>query len=517
MKEQILNRGEVTRKRKGFRYLWPAVCLWAATLLYASQLYRMNIKGCHYAWSQDSCFLKWEYSFMEFLKLCMGPNTFFISLTVLLWWAVLCLVAGVCLYFAFRNNEITVTDWGIVGLAAFGTRVQLPITSVLGAEKSFGHALKLNLLSGKVRFGDIQNREDVCRMIGEHMASGEIGEKQRVQIGARGLSTLKLAALCFLPCILLFLPILLWGDPSLGKAWETYWGWEKIRGQFGFLSYWLAEQIGQRGNWPIDLIYLAFPALLAGGFFFWGCRCQKILVTDSCVQGRGSFGAFFDLPFSLIKEVKQGCFHTVVLHHDHGKIRINGIKNRREVLAVLENSLNSRRETIEASKAPEAAVLKSENASGWKLGILCFLPAVLFALFLVMGIYRQMGFCREVYQGATSIRKNYAYFEYLLIRVLSGNPGRWIKALFWLSLVGIYGFWAYRAPMLTIKNGRIMGNSRSSGYLDIHVNSVRGVSVSPLGKLSIYTDSGRFIFGCMKNRSAFYEYFGNKFANNFNC
>lgn len=506
MQEQILIQGEPITRHRGIHDFLPGVLLSAGALCYGLSLYGKNAEDCRTHFIDGYCMPEWDHSFPEFLRLSMGPHTVFPAFTVLLWCGLLALLAGACLFLAFYRNEITVTKDRIYGRAAFGTRVQVSFPAVLDAEALPGHRIRLVLYSGSLIFGGIKNHREVCSIIRENAVLPEAREKKRVQIGSRGPSGLKLGTACFLPFLICFLPILIWGEPSLGKAWETYWGWEKMEEKFSFLSFWLAEQMSQVGSWPIGLIYIAFPALLAGVFFFCGRSRQKILVTDSRVQGRGSFRAAFDLPLSEVKAAAPGPFHSIILHHAHGSISIHGIRNRTEVLSVLEKSLQQG-ETEEIPTDPQAETLESRTVSDQKLAILCFLPALAFFLLLAMGIYRNAGFCREVYESVETIQKQHSYPEYLLIWALSGNPGRWIKAFFWISLMGIYGFFACRGTALTFQGKRICGRSRWGGYLEAETDSICGVSMNPFGKLILYTESGKFIFGPLKDRREFYEYF----------
>ena len=339
MEEQILIHGKNHTKRNGFRYLWPGCCLWAMVLLYAAVLYGMNVKECHYAWTADSCFLKWEYSFWEFLKLSVGTETFFVSLTVLLWSAVFCLIAGILLYFAFRNNEITVTNIRIYGKSAFGHSIQFPIASLTGAKGCPGHSIKLNLLSHSVLFG--------------------------------------------------------------------------------------------------------------------------------------------------------------------------GMQNKKEILDVLEKSVQQQTNAENIPETPDTIHLESQTD---KLGRFYFLPLFLFVILLTIGLAQNAEFCQEVYQGLSSIPEKYAYWEYLLLYTLKNDLGLWIKCFFFLSLVGICGFFAYRSSKLTLHDGRILGKCKWGRPLDINVNSIKGVSMGSFGKLTLYTDSKKFVFGHLKRADAFYGYFTDKFG-----
>ena len=508
MKEQVLICGEDITKRKALRYFWSGGTLSAFTLIYALMLYGMNVKDCRLRLAEGSCFPEWSYRFPEFLKLSMGANTVFPVLTLLLWGSVLFLLAGACLYSAFRNSSLTVSDHRIYGKAAFGTQVQIPLASILEVQPLSRHGIRLILASGSLIFGSFRNQKDICRILNENLVLRECRAKKQVQICAKGISSFRLAVLCFLPFVLIFLP-LLGGTPSLAEAWESYWGNENYVQRFWFLEIWLALLMEAKGNWPSCLIYLAFPALLGGIVSCFACSRQQMIVTDGQVQGRGTFQRRFDFPLAEIRNVERGHFGTILLDYTRGKISIMGIQNREAVLQILEKSTHKNRE--EEQEAPTEKILQSQGVSNMLLGLVCFLPAAVFVLLLLSQLSLNHGDCLRIFRQSEFVQGAHFYVEYLLICTLSRGLGVWIKRFFAAALVGIYVFFAHRCQRLTLRSEKIQGNAAFGGYLHTDPDAVEGISMNVWGNLTLYTDSEKFVFGHLKNRKDFYRYFREKF------
>ena len=133
MREQILIQGEPIKKHKALLDFLPGGTLSAAAMFYGIMLYKRNVNDCRTHFLEGSCMPEWDHSFLEFLRSSMEPNTSFPVLTMLLWCGLLCLLAGVCLFFTFKTRELTVTDNRIHGRAAFGTEVQISFPSVPAA------------------------------------------------------------------------------------------------------------------------------------------------------------------------------------------------------------------------------------------------------------------------------------------------------------------------------------------------------------------------------------------------
>ena len=149
--------------------------------------------------------------------------------------------------------------------------------------------------------------------------------------------------------------------------YDQYTGEERY-GSFG--NYMINELIeficfeGSLDYWSAPTFYLGVIFLLLAGFFFWKMSRGKLIVTNTRVTGKASFGKQVDLPIGKISAVALGAFRQVSIGTSSGNIRFWFIQNRDEVHAALSDIIAKAQieNTNQKIDTSSAAPIASSNA-----------------------------------------------------------------------------------------------------------------------------------------------------------
>jgi hypothetical protein len=164
---------------------------------------------------------------------------------------------------------------------------------------------------------------------------------------------------------------------------RTFYGWdyydqytgEERYGSFG--NYMINELIeficfeGSLDYWSAPTFYLGVIFLLLAGFFFWKMSRGKLIVTNTRVTGKASFGKQVDLPIGKISAVALGAFRQVSIGTSSGNIRFWFIQNRNEVHAALSDiiakaQIENTNQKIDTSSATPIASSNADELKKFK-------------------------------------------------------------------------------------------------------------------------------------------------------
>ena len=157
--------------------------------------------------------------------------------------------------------------------------------------------------------------------------------------------------------------------------YDQYTG-EELYGSFGNymienLIQFICDLISYGGGfdyWSAPVFYLGVIFLLLAGFFFWQMSNGKLIVTNTRVTGKASFGKQVDLPIGKISAVALGAFRQLSIGTSSGNIRFWFIQNRNEVHTALSDII-AKVQTENANQktdTPSAAPIASSNADELK-------------------------------------------------------------------------------------------------------------------------------------------------------
>ena len=254
------------------------------------------------------------------------------------------------------------------------------------------------------------------------------------------------------------------------------------------------------------------PVLLWSGLvlLIWGCllsiargRCE-LTVTGRGIRGKSGWGNRISLPLSAVREVTFGPCQALILHTEAGKIPFYHIANRQELCAQLPGLKERFSREGKVPDTADAVTLSGKTGSPLLLALRCFLPAAAFLLaFLCLGAEKFRQYPAFFFTGPVLVEKKILLLK-LLGNLLNGNMGQLTLLCFCLFfpalLAGIYFWIAIRSSSLEIAEGKVTGNSRSGGPLEIPLENCCAVFRNPLGKLTIGYAGGRAVFAGIQNR-----------------
>ena len=164
---------------------------------------------------------------------------------------------------------------------------------------------------------------------------------------------------------------------------RTFYGWdyydqytgEERYGSFG--NYMINELIeficfeGSLDYWSAPTFYLGVIFLLLAGFFFWQMSRGKLIVTNTRVTGKASFGKQVDLPIGKISAVALGAFRQLSIGTSSGNIHFWFIQNRNEVHAALSDiiakaQIENTNQKIDTSSATPIASSNADEIKKYK-------------------------------------------------------------------------------------------------------------------------------------------------------
>ena len=160
-----------------------------------------------------------------------------------------------------------------------------------------------------------------------------------------------------------------------GRGYYDQYTGEERYGSFG--NYMINELIeficfeGGLDYWSAPIFYLGVIFLLLAGFFFWKMSRGKLIVTNTRVTGKASFGKQVDLPIGKISAVALGAFRQVSIGTSSGNICFWFIQNRNEVHAALSDiiakaQIENTNQKIDTSSATPIASSNADELKKYK-------------------------------------------------------------------------------------------------------------------------------------------------------
>ena len=170
---------------------------------------------------------------------------------------------------------------------------------------------------------------------------------------------------------------------------RTYYESYRIFGVLKYSENTAAERYGSFGNyminelieficfeggldyWSAPVFYLGVIFLLLAGFFFWQMSRGKLIVTNTRVTGKASFGKQVDLPIGKISAVALGAFRQLSIGTSSGNIRFWFIENRNEVHTALSDiiakaQIENTNQKIDTSSAAPVASSNADEIKKYK-------------------------------------------------------------------------------------------------------------------------------------------------------
>ena len=144
----------------------------------------------------------------------------------------------------------------------------------------------------------------------------------------------------------------------------------------------------------------------------------------------------------------------------------------------------------------EKVIIKSQHFDAKKFMLICFLPAVVLLLYVVLT------FC------LTENGRNWGkwgFFGGWVFNFSQGCPGVITVIALLLFVVGIVVFWSFNGTGITVTDKRIYGVAKFGKRIDLPVDSISSLGVGLFNSIAIATSSGKVVFGLLKNRNEIHE------------
>lgn len=144
----------------------------------------------------------------------------------------------------------------------------------------------------------------------------------------------------------------------------------------------------------------------------------------------------------------------------------------------------------------EKVIIKSQNYDTKKFMLICFLPAVVLLLYVVLTFF------------LTENGRNWSewgFFGGWVFNFSQGCPGVVTVIALLLLFVGIVVFWSFNGTGITVTDKRIYGIAKFGKRVDLPVDSISSIGVGLFNSIAIATSSGKVVFGLLKNRNEVQE------------
>lgn len=152
----------------------------------------------------------------------------------------------------------------------------------------------------------------------------------------------------------------------------------------------------------------------------------------------------------------------------------------------------------------EKVIVKSEHFDTKKFMLICFVPALVLFLYIVLtAFFTENGrsWCK------------WGFWDAWVFNFSEGCPGIITVIALFLLVIGGYMYWAYHNTGITVTDKRIYGVAKFGKRVDLPIDSVSSVGVGVFKSISVSSPSGTLVFTMITNRDEVHKAISNLLVN----